>query len=298
MSRENSFRLNIVPISPVQKLKGQFGNLYVIIAPPTTEQNDSFVRSYFKQVDVMNCLWELLVPTSLYFLLKTPFHGTMLDLWEGCLDGIPESGSKFGSGMFLLVQVVLLLDFVHGWNDAWVKKDEQFCLVIKLTASRTATGIDVTPFTPDVPSKTASDVPPSIQSVLTRGHFASCGEVASVSLPKDYEFDALNGAREIQDSETWKIALRYQIKQHSAAAAMRLHTTSSTESYLVQSGSRNDFGVGGHGEAFVDEEALFDMPMLLEDMALGMLLSPPRNNLFLSEDCVEILDGGSLWNYS
>ncbi|KAF9624512.1 hypothetical protein IFM89_011625 [Coptis chinensis] len=84
----------------------------------------------------------------------------------------------------------------------------------------------------------------------------------------------------------------------TAAAAMRLHTTSSTESYLVQSGSRNDFGVGGHGEAFVDEEALFDMPMLLEDMAQGMLLSPPRNNLFLSEDCVEILDGGSLWNYS
>ncbi|KAF9613186.1 hypothetical protein IFM89_005957 [Coptis chinensis] len=38
-----------------------------------------------------------------------------------------ESASKFGSGMFLLVQVVLLLDFVHGWNDAWVKKDEQFC---------------------------------------------------------------------------------------------------------------------------------------------------------------------------
>ncbi|KAF9617008.1 hypothetical protein IFM89_033078 [Coptis chinensis] len=76
--RENSFRLNIVPISPdfifncgglsvafvfvtnwdsdsmssifsrVQNLKGQFGNLYVIITLPTTEQNDSFVRSYFK----------------------------------------------------------------------------------------------------------------------------------------------------------------------------------------------------------------------------------------------------------
>ncbi|KAF9614807.1 hypothetical protein IFM89_020730 [Coptis chinensis] len=32
----------------VQKLKGQFGNLYVIITLPTTEQNDSFVRNYFK----------------------------------------------------------------------------------------------------------------------------------------------------------------------------------------------------------------------------------------------------------
>ncbi|KAF9598932.1 hypothetical protein IFM89_033130 [Coptis chinensis] len=34
--------------SRVQKLKGQFGNLYVIITLPTTEQNDSFVRNYFK----------------------------------------------------------------------------------------------------------------------------------------------------------------------------------------------------------------------------------------------------------
>ncbi|KAF9593921.1 hypothetical protein IFM89_026164 [Coptis chinensis] len=40
-----------------------------------------------------------------------------------------KSAWKFGSGMFLLVQVVLLLDFVHGWNDSWVKKDEQFWLV-------------------------------------------------------------------------------------------------------------------------------------------------------------------------
>ncbi|XP_010929191.1 uncharacterized protein [Elaeis guineensis] len=37
-----------------------------------------------------------------------------------------ETISKFGSGLFLLVQVVLLLDFVHGWNDSWVSKDEQF----------------------------------------------------------------------------------------------------------------------------------------------------------------------------
>ncbi|KAL3609316.1 hypothetical protein D5086_000336 [Populus alba] len=37
-----------------------------------------------------------------------------------------ESISKFGSGLFLLVQVVLLLDFVHGWNDKWVGYDEQF----------------------------------------------------------------------------------------------------------------------------------------------------------------------------
>ncbi|XP_019155782.1 PREDICTED: probable serine incorporator isoform X2 [Ipomoea nil] len=37
-----------------------------------------------------------------------------------------ETTSKFGSGLFLLVQVVLLLDFVHGWNDKWVGYNEQF----------------------------------------------------------------------------------------------------------------------------------------------------------------------------
>lgn len=41
-----------------------------------------------------------------------------------------ETISKFGSGLFLLVQVVLLLDFVHSWNDKWVGYDEQFWLVL------------------------------------------------------------------------------------------------------------------------------------------------------------------------
>lgn len=34
--------------------------------------------------------------------------------------------SRFGSGLFLLIQVVILLDFTHNWNAAWVAKDEQF----------------------------------------------------------------------------------------------------------------------------------------------------------------------------
>ncbi|XAR57494.1 hypothetical protein NMG60_11025657 [Bertholletia excelsa] len=74
----NSFRLNFVPIAPdlifncgglsvafifatnwdcndmsltfgrVQKLKSQFAHLYVVVTLPTKEQNQSFVRSYFK----------------------------------------------------------------------------------------------------------------------------------------------------------------------------------------------------------------------------------------------------------
>uniref|UniRef100_A0A0E0DEE0 Uncharacterized protein n=1 Tax=Oryza meridionalis TaxID=40149 RepID=A0A0E0DEE0_9ORYZ len=38
---------------------------------------------------------------------------------------IYEVLSKFGSGLFLLVQVVMLLDFTNNWNDSWIEKDEQ-----------------------------------------------------------------------------------------------------------------------------------------------------------------------------
>ncbi|KAK2646901.1 hypothetical protein Ddye_022096 [Dipteronia dyeriana] len=43
--------------------------------------------------------------------------------------------SKFGAGLFLLVQVLLLLDFVHTWNDSWVAKDEQKWYVALLVVS-------------------------------------------------------------------------------------------------------------------------------------------------------------------
>ncbi|GAU21814.1 hypothetical protein TSUD_176600 [Trifolium subterraneum] len=46
-----------------------------------------------------------------------------------------ETISKFGSGMFLLVQVVLLLDFVHRWNDTWVGYDEQFWYIALFVVS-------------------------------------------------------------------------------------------------------------------------------------------------------------------
>ncbi|ERN07099.1 probable serine incorporator [Amborella trichopoda] len=46
-----------------------------------------------------------------------------------------EAISKFGSGLFLLVQVVLLLDFVHAWNENWVEKDEQFWYIALFVVS-------------------------------------------------------------------------------------------------------------------------------------------------------------------
>ncbi|XP_020547476.1 protein PARTING DANCERS isoform X2 [Sesamum indicum] len=74
----NSYRLNFMPIAPdfifncgglsvafifvtnwgsedtasifskIQKLRGQFAHFYVVVTLPTKEQNDSFIRSYFK----------------------------------------------------------------------------------------------------------------------------------------------------------------------------------------------------------------------------------------------------------
>ncbi|KAK9933494.1 hypothetical protein M0R45_020691 [Rubus argutus] len=43
--------------------------------------------------------------------------------------------SKFGAGLFLLVQVLILLDFTHSWNDAWVEKDEQKWYIALLAVS-------------------------------------------------------------------------------------------------------------------------------------------------------------------
>ncbi|XP_009129653.1 probable serine incorporator [Brassica rapa] len=43
--------------------------------------------------------------------------------------------SKFGAGAFLLVQVVLLLDATHNWNDSWVEKDERKWYVALLVIS-------------------------------------------------------------------------------------------------------------------------------------------------------------------
>lgn len=48
-----------------------------------------------------------------------------------------ETLSKFGAGLFLLVQVLILLDFTHSWNDAWVAKDEQKWYVALLAVSVT-----------------------------------------------------------------------------------------------------------------------------------------------------------------
>ncbi|XP_030533128.1 ethylene-responsive transcription factor ERF025-like [Rhodamnia argentea] len=49
---------------------------------------------------------------------------------------------------------------------------------------------------------------------------------------------------------------------------------------------------------FIDEDALLNMPKLLDDMAEGMLVSPPRMKMASENDSPEDSDGGeSLWSY-
>ncbi|XP_054823042.1 ethylene-responsive transcription factor ERF027-like [Prosopis cineraria] len=61
---------------------------------------------------------------------------------------------------------------------------------------------------------------------------------------------------------------------------------------------RNDSNVGWSETEFVDEEAIFDMPNLLVDMAGGMLLSPPRINPPPSDNSPDDKPyGENLWNY-
>jgi len=86
----------------------------------------------------------------------------------------------------------------------------------------------------------------------------------------------------------------------NAAAALKKAEMSYNEALVEQ--PRNDCAVdtflASGGEEFVDEEALFDMPNLLVDMAGGMLLSPPRITPSLSDDSQGTSDGESLWSYS
>ncbi|KAJ6962504.1 ethylene-responsive transcription factor ERF026 [Populus alba x Populus x berolinensis] len=85
----------------------------------------------------------------------------------------------------------------------------------------------------------------------------------------------------------------------AAAAALKKAELSYNEALVDQ--PRNDHTIGAYlassGEEFVDEEALFDMPNLLVDMAGGMLLSPPRITSPPSDDSQGNSDGESLWSY-
>ncbi len=55
-------------------------------------------------------------------------EGTKFNISAKLLTSCAGGVSRLGSGLFLLAQVIVLLDFTHNWNATWVAKDEQFSL--------------------------------------------------------------------------------------------------------------------------------------------------------------------------
>lgn len=80
---------------------------------------------------------------------------------------------------------------------------------------------------------------------------------------------------------------------NAAASRAILFQPQNTQTYTTTSTSSEQGAL--EEEEFIDEEALFDMPNLLMNMAEGMLVSPPRMN---SDDCQDNSEGdGNLWSY-
>lgn len=90
----------------------------------------------------------------------------------------------------------------------------------------------------------------------------------------------------------------FRPQEFSGEVTMQNSTTNSGEEDADKASSSDQ----KHEHAtYIDEEAVFDMPGLLEDMAKGLLLSPPR---YGGTDCMSWNDveptdiDVSLWNFS
>ncbi|KAF8413092.1 hypothetical protein HHK36_001068 [Tetracentron sinense] len=91
----------------------------------------------------------------------------------------------------------------------------------------------------------------------------------------------------------------YPIPASASPSDIRAAAASAAASRVAEPETGENVGpMWPGGEEFVDEEALFDMPQLLVNMAEGMMVSPPRINSRSSEDSPENSDGESLWSYS
>ncbi|PSS32403.1 Ethylene-responsive transcription factor [Actinidia chinensis var. chinensis] len=92
------------------------------------------------------------------------------------------------------------------------------------------------------------------------------------------------------------------VRAAAAAAAAARHSKpvsagESSEHVRVENEEKGE-GETTSGEEFIDEEAIFDMPNMLVDMAEGMLLSPPRmKSPPCDDDSAESSGGDNLWSY-
>lgn len=55
-----------------------------------------------------------------------------------------EWAARFGSGVFLVIQMVILLDFTAAWNSSWVQKESEAWLYALLAVTLTCVGGSLT----------------------------------------------------------------------------------------------------------------------------------------------------------
>ncbi|OEL32747.1 hypothetical protein BAE44_0006232 [Dichanthelium oligosanthes] len=84
-------------------------------------------------------------------------------------------------------------------------------------------------------------------------------------------------------------AAQDRLQQHGMSSAATADAASHTPPQQQQ-------GIGS--DEFMDEEAIFEMPQLLRNMAAGMMMSPPRLSPDTSDESPDPSEAGeSLWSY-
>ncbi|XP_071707808.1 ethylene-responsive transcription factor ERF025-like [Rutidosis leptorrhynchoides] len=92
----------------------------------------------------------------------------------------------------------------------------------------------------------------------------------------------------------------YQVPESPEPALIRRAAEEAAELMKLflerETGQRTEGGEEINDE-FIDEEAIFDMPNLLVNMAEGMLVSPPRHTIVDDRSFGEYCECDNLWSY-
>ncbi|KAL9317534.1 hypothetical protein ACSQ67_014051 [Phaseolus vulgaris] len=99
--------------------------------------------------------------------------------------------------------------------------------------------------------------------------------------------------------------LSYPIPASLSATDIRAAAAAAAQARIVRAPQESGQAVNPHigqelerREEYYDEDELLNMPNLLDEMARGMQVSPPRISSFSSDDSPGNSDGDNLWSYT